>query len=239
MRQQERFEDREEALRIMLDSFQSTMWTAMPAIVNSFNATKQTCELTLAIPGANTDQTGKVTYMDMGQCPLVDVPVYRFRGGGFEMTVPLVAGDEGLVVFASRCIDSWWQTGKINQPPFEQRLHDLSDGFFLPGFNSQPKNLANFATDAIEIRNDAGDVKIDLKVDQIILTAKNSTMTLKQDEIDIVATNVKITGDVAITGKLTSSDTTGLGGGAKKVALDGDAVVGGFVVASSTKTKAT
>lgn len=215
MKQRERVEDQEEALRVLLDGFRSLIWTAMPAVVNSFDATKQTCEVTVAIQGTQIDKEGKVTFVDMDKCPCVDVPVYRLRGGGFSATVPLVKDDEGILIFASRCIDNWWQNGGFQNQPFEQRMHDLSDGFFLPGFNSQPKKLSNFATDAFEIRNDAGDVKFDLKVDQIILTAKNSIVTLKQDEIDIVATAVKITGDLTVTGKLTTTDTTSLGGGAQ------------------------
>lgn len=236
MKQEERLEDQEEALRIMLEGFQAEIWTALPCIVESFDAETQTCSLQPTIQGTQVDQEGAVTFVNMPL--LVNVPVYRLRGGGFSVTVPIVKDDEGLVILASRCIDNWWQNGGIQQP-FEQRLHDLSDGFFLPGFNSQKKNLASFATDAVEVRNDAGDVKVSVKVDQIVLTGKNSTVTVKQDEIDIVATTVKITGDLAVSGKLTSGDTTGLAGGAKKVVLDGDPVSGGFVHASSTKTTAT
>lgn len=210
MKQQERYEDQEEALRIMLSGFQAALWTALPCIVTKFDAVKQTCELQPTIQGKKIAPDGSSANINLPV--LVDVPVYRLRGGGFSATVPLVAGDEGLAVFSSRCMDAWYQSGGI-QPQFELRMHDLSDGFFLPGFNSQPKKLTAFATDALELRNDAGDVKVSVKEDRIICTAKNSTMTLKQDEIDIVATTVKITGDLEVSGM------TKTGGGAQFVKL--------------------
>lgn len=181
MRQQERFEDREEALRIMLEGFQAQVWTAMPAIVESFDAAKQTCTLQIAIQSKQYNKDG--TSKDVNIPLLVDVPVYRLRGGGFAATVPIIKGDEGLVVMSSRCMDAWWQNGGI-QPQFEQRMHDLSDGFFLPGFNSQTKNLATYCTDGAQIRNDAGDVTATIKVDEIDLKVKaNTFVTLKDKEI--------------------------------------------------------
>lgn len=47
---------------------------------------------------------------------LPDVPVVFPGGGGFALTFPVAAGDECLVVFASRCIDAWWQSGGVGEP---------------------------------------------------------------------------------------------------------------------------
>ena len=51
-----------------------------------------------------------------------------------------VPGDECLVVFADRCINSWWYQGGV-QPPEEIRFHDLSDGFAFVGFRSLPRSF--------------------------------------------------------------------------------------------------
>lgn len=210
MKQTERYEDEEEALRAALLGLQASIWTALPCIVESFDAEKQTCTLQPAIQGIRTDKEGEQHIEDMPL--LVDVPVYRFRGKGFSVTVPIEKGDEGLVVFSSRCIDTWWQNGGV-QPQFESRLHDLSDGFFFPGFNSQTKNLEDFATDAVEVRTDAGDVKIAVKADEIDVIVKDetfvklldkevhlkagdSTIDMTNDLIDINATEIKLNGIV-------------------------------------------
>jgi hypothetical protein len=74
-------------------------------------------------------------------------------------------------------------------------------------------------------------LKLQTVDDSVHLILNSSGITIKG--------NVNITGDVAVTGKLSSTDEADLAGGAKKVVLDGDPVVMGVVVASSTKTKAT
>ena len=44
---------------------------------------------------------------------LLDCPVYFPSGGNCTLTFPVQPGDECLVVFASRCIDAWWQSGGV------------------------------------------------------------------------------------------------------------------------------
>ena len=62
----------------------------------------------------------------------LDCPVQSPAGGRFTRTFAVKAGDECLVVFASRCIDACGLSGGVrNQSVL--RMHDLSDGFTLPG----------------------------------------------------------------------------------------------------------
>lgn len=65
------------------------------------------------------------------------------------------------------------------------------------------------------------------------LTPTGIVIKIGSTQIQIDATGLTVTGN------LKSSSTTALAGGAKKVVLDGDPVVGGVVVASSTGTTAT
>lgn len=213
MIRQERTKDFETALLAALQGWQAGLWTALPCIVESFDADKQTCVLQPTIKGIYRSAAGDLSTHNLPL--LLDVPVYRLRGGGFSITVPLSAGDEGLAIFASRCIDAWWQNGGV-QEQNEIRMHDLSDGFFLPGFNSQTKNLSAFCTDGIQLRNDAGD----------------TTLTLRDGSVDIVAAATNITGDLNVTGKLNVSDLTIIGdpGAAKFVKLSDNT--------NSTKLKA-
>ena len=64
--------------------------------------------------------------------------------------------------------------------------------------------------------------------DGVVLQTLDGAVVLKLD-----ATGVTITGNLTVTGD------TSFGGGSKKVVLDGDAVTGGVVHASSTTIKAT
>lgn len=153
MDQQERLDDREASLRAALQGWQSELWTALPAILQTFDPDKMVCVAQPSIQATVTAQDG--TWLDVNLPVLLDCPVIFPSGGGFALTFPLAAGDEGLVVFASRCIDAWWAQGGI-QKQARFRMHDLSDGFFLPGCFSQPSKLANVSTTKPQLRTADG-----------------------------------------------------------------------------------
>lgn len=146
--------DNEEAARLAQDGHQSRIWTAMPAIVQTVDLAKMTCVVQLAVQGRFEDNQGNITWTNIGV--LHDVPLVFPRAGGFSITFPVAAGDEVLVVFASRCIDFWWQNGGYANKPAEYRMHDLSDGFAIPGPSSQPRVLSAISATDIQIRDTAG-----------------------------------------------------------------------------------
>ena len=84
--------------------------------------------------------------------PLVDVPVAFPRGGGYAVTFPLNAGDEGIVIFSERCIDGWWQSGRASEP-MDYRQHDLSDGMFYPSICSVPNAIKDFYTGGLSMQS--------------------------------------------------------------------------------------
>ena len=135
----ERQDDPVESQRAALDGRQAEIWTALPGIVQSFDPVAMTVTVQPAVAGRVTDETGKTSSVNMPLLP--DVPVVFPGGGGFTLTFPVASGDECLVVFASRCIDAWWQSGGIGEP-MEPRMHDLSDGFALVGVRSQARRLS-------------------------------------------------------------------------------------------------
>src|SRR5208282_4653225 len=137
--QQERFEDPEETMRTAHERLQGTIWTALPVVVlNDSNG--HTVEVQPTVMGVRTDPTtGDQTNVAMPSLGK-SVPVHYPSGGGFTFTHPIKKGDEGIVVIASRCIDGWFSQGGV-QPQLEQRMHDLSDGMFIPGIRSNPRAL--------------------------------------------------------------------------------------------------
>lgn len=68
--------------------------------------------------------------------PLVDVPVQFPHAGGFCITVPIKTGDEGLVVFSSRCIDGCFASGNASKA-LDNRINDLNNGFLVVGCNTR------------------------------------------------------------------------------------------------------
>lgn len=194
MDRSELLNDVEQGLRLFFDDRQSSLWSAMPGIVQSVDLTKMTCVVQLAIQGTiqlENGQTQAQTY------PLLaDVPIVFPGAGGFVITFPLAAGDEVLVVFASRCIDAWWQNGGIDNRPMETRMHDLSDGFAIPGPRSQPKKVSGISSTALQIRNDAGTSYIEIGADGKVKIVSSA-------EIDYTG-NLKVTGNVDVTGYVKS-----------------------------------
>ncbi len=185
--------DGEQAMRLVLDGRQSSIWTALPCIVTAVNLTAMTLEAQPAIQGTIETETGEMQSVNLPV--LVDVPIVFPGAGGFILTFPVAIGDEVLVIFASRCIDAWWQSGGI-QRPAEARMHDLSDGFAIPGPRSQPRVAPNISATAAQLRNQAGTSYIEMSPD-------GKVKIVSPVEIDFTG-NIKVTGTIMATGEITS-----------------------------------
>ncbi len=168
----------EEILKTFENNLKNILRVAMPGIIQSFDVKTQTVTVQLAIKEKLRD------YSDLSvsdeQLPLLlDVPIVVPKGGKFVLTTPIQQGDECLVVFADMCIDGWWANGGI-QNQIEKRRHDLSDAFAILGVFSQPNRISNYSQDSMELRSLDGNTKI----------------SVKENEIDIIAATVKINGQV-------------------------------------------
>ncbi len=170
----ERLADELEILRKLFDGFSNKVRVAMPGIVQSFNSTKQTITVRLAIREKITDAESRIVE-DVEVPILLDVPIAVPRAGGFSLTLPVQEGDECLVVFGDNCFDAWYQSGGI-QNQIDRRRHDLSDGFAILGVWSQPRKLSGYATDAAQLRSDDGNTHIEVKSG--IVNVKAATVNL-------------------------------------------------------------
>ena len=88
------------------------------------------------------------------------------------MTFPVKKDDECLVVFSSRCIDAWWQSGGIGVQA-ELRMHELSDGFAFVGVRSKVKTLTGVDTAKTQLRSDDNTVHLELSSDTVTIQAPN------------------------------------------------------------------
>ncbi|KAF1003695.1 MAG: hypothetical protein GAK36_00203 [Pseudomonas sp.] len=178
-----------EWVSIALNGLQSKLWTALPGIIQSFDANAMTCVIQPAVQALVRDETGALAPVNLPL--LLDCPVQFPAGGGVTLTFPVAAGDECLVVFASRCIDAWWQSGGI-QAQAELRMHDLSDGFALLGFRSQPRVIAAINTSAAQLRSDDGATFVEV--------APGGGVTITAPAGLTINANVQVNGDVSVTG---------------------------------------
>lgn len=66
--------------------------------------------------------------------PLQNLPVIYPRGNAYGVKLPVAIGDPGIALFCDRSLDIWKaQPVPIPVDPESQRVHDLSDGVFIPG----------------------------------------------------------------------------------------------------------
>lgn len=180
--------DVEEAQRLILEGDRVNLWTAIPGIIESVNFTEMTCVVQPSIQGVVEDADGNLSAVDLPL--LADVPIVFPSGGGFTITMPLAVGDEVLVVFSSRCIDAWWQSGGTQQA-IEARMHDLSDGFAIPGPKSIPKKISGINSTDLQIRNNAGTSYVSITADGHIKLVSPA--------------GIQITGNVVVDGEVTAN----------------------------------
>jgi hypothetical protein len=200
----ERLADPEQVQRMALEGYAAGLWTALPGIVQSFDPAAMTVVVQPAIRGQTMDSTGAKSSTALPLLP--DVPVVFPSGGGCTLTFPIQQGDECLVIFASRCIDAWWQSGGV-QEQAEKRMHDLSDGFAIIGPRSQPRVISSVSTTVAQLRTDDGQTYIEVD------PASGGIVTIKSpNTITIDAPGVEFTGWVHTAGDIDSdADMTATG----------------------------
>lgn len=188
MRREERLDDPEESLRLALENAQSQIWTALPSVVTAVDLSKQTVSVQPSVQGNISAPDGSSQSVNLPL--LVDVPIVWPRAGGFALTFPIAAGDEVLVVFASRCIDTWWQSGGVGVQA-EVRMHDLSDGFAVLAPTSQPKKLSNVSSSNVQLRDEAGTTYVEI-------TPDGKARVVAASQVDISAPTLNIKGGSVI-----------------------------------------
>ena len=142
---------------------------AIPAKITKIDYDKMTCECQPLIREKMRLANGQYTGVDLPL--LLDVPIVYSGSTDYSITFPLKVGDEGLVIFADMCIDTWWQSGDV-QDQFEARRHDLSDGFFIPAQLSQPKKYTNIDQANLEIKNRISGTGIKVTNEGVTITGK-------------------------------------------------------------------
>jgi phage baseplate assembly protein gpV len=226
----ERIPDQSEVLRQAVVSHQTEVWTAQPGVLTKVSdlAGKITVDVQPVVQGKVRTPDGVTTLVNLPVIP--DVPVVFPRGGGYVLTFPVAVGDEVLIVHAARNIDGWWQQGGI-QPPFDSRMHDITDAFVVPGPYSQKTKFSGLSATTAQWRSEDGTIfaeldhmnkKIRLISNGILveLDSNNKVVNINGMDIDNINVNAntkltitcpltQINGDLHVTGVVTA----GFGGG--------------------------
>ena len=146
----------------------------LPAVVTAVDRTAGRVSVKPLIM-AGTAEGGKVAR------PVVaNIPIMTMGAGGIYASFPVKVGDLGFVFSASRDTSLFYQSNGGEDWPNTERLHSFSDGGFLP------LKLFNFSiaggvlADGFSLQTDDG----------------STFVTLKEGEVQITATKVKIVGDI-------------------------------------------
>lgn len=198
LRMPERMDDVLEFMNRMKDATGIDLRVAAPGIIQSVDYARQTCTVQLAIREAMNND-GELEWADIPTLP--DVPFFIYSGGGYCLTLPVSPGDECLVVFGDSCIDAWWQSGGV-QNQIDRRRHDLSDGFAIVGFRSQPHVVGGYSSGSAQLRNADGSACIEISGSSINI--QGSSVTINGQ--------TTVNGQTAINGRTTIQGGTSIDG---------------------------
>ncbi len=188
------------ALNVLLEDFMLTKRTALPGIIKKVtlkNNALVSVDVQPVIQQFVASEDGQSnTTQSLPIIPGVPVVFPYAQKLGLSLTLPIAIGDDCLLVFADRSIDLWQENGGI-QAPIESttpRTHDLTDAICIPGIINNITAIADYKTDAIEIRNKDRSFYIRLNDTIIEYKTTNATFTMDASSITLNAPTITIEG---------------------------------------------
>lgn len=211
----------EDVIRIAIETRLQTVWTALPAIIDSFDPVNMTVTAQPAIAISLQGSAGGAP-QNVNLPLLADIPVVFPGGGGFNLTFPIKEGDECLLVFSARCIDNWWVSGEV-QPQAQFRKQNLSDGFAFVGVKSLPRTFDGEGFRPVdltkaELRSLDGETSIGITEEgeisietpkALTINVVGDTVITSSGQATISAPTVEITGGELITAGQAAPDSAG------------------------------
>lgn len=153
----------EELLNLILDHRLRELHTALPGRVESYDASKQTCDVLPMLKKQTPNGQGGYTTEDLPVLPNVPVAFPR-GGGGFFMSFPLAKGDFVMLVFHERAIGAWRKKGEATAPG-DLRMHSLAGAVAYPGLYPNDDALDDAHTANMVLGKDGSTAQIHLKAD--------------------------------------------------------------------------
>ncbi len=170
----------EYSLRDLLDLVKKELMLTLNchalATVTAFDPATQTVRASILYKQAYEQRdarSGQYSTVLVDYPLLIDCPAIILGGGGGALTFPIAAGDECIILFNDRDIDSWF-AGAANGDLSSSRLHSFSDGIALIGLRSKLTAIADYDTDRAALSYNGG--KIGVR-DKLLL--KNATVDFK------------------------------------------------------------
>lgn len=92
-----------------------------------------------AAPNNDSVINQTISYPQLVKCPLM-----ISSGGSSYLSFPIVPGDQCVIFFNDRDIDTWWSTGSPNSAPNTNRVHDLSDALIFVGIRPKTDPISGY-----------------------------------------------------------------------------------------------
>lgn len=127
-----------ELYRAFIADAQMDMHTAIACKVTAVSGRTVTVELAQnrSVPDGNGG------YITEALPSLKGVPIADFVGGGMIITLPVAAGDYGMIICCERSIGAWLATGQQGDPG-DLGMHTLDGAVFYPGLRPRSATPAN------------------------------------------------------------------------------------------------
>jgi len=185
-------------------------------VIQSYDVGTQLASVKIAMKQVtNIDADGTKTLQEYPV--LLECPAFVLSGGNDFISMPITAGDNCLVLFNDRDIDTWLNSGDGGFPT-TSRKHDLSDGFVLVGVRPLTASIASALADGIRISHN-GDSFMDFVDGMIESTASmfkhNGDMQVDGDVT--IEEDLLVKGGMAVLGTVT-------GNGSGEMNIDADIV---------------
>jgi hypothetical protein len=203
-------------LEFAIQQINKNMFVAVPAIINSYDASTRRAVAQIALKQVFTDGTEQ-------SYPLVsDVPILFPASSKFVIQMPLDKGDAVMLLFSQRGIGTFKQTLK-EESPSKESFFSMHDAVAIVGFGAL--SITPAVSDALTMQNNDGTSYLSLTDDEIkIETTTKITLTSPDIEVNgnmTVNGGISATGDFSYTGvgsgtitypNITASDTLTING---------------------------
>lgn len=170
--------DFSDVIRAIVDSMLLDLNVCMPAKVVKYDSEKQYADVQIQLYQKINETL--VTYPVIPGVPVIHP---RANGGATFIHLPIQAGDDVLLVFSQRSLDSWKTAGGLSDPN-DPRKHHITDAFAIPGGSSMADAFKVLDPTAIEITNE----------DSTIQVFDNGTFKVKNPDNELFDLLVQITG---------------------------------------------
>lgn len=130
-----------EVIRRAIESRVSDVYTALPGVVVSYDASTQAADVKLCVNRPLFTEEDATVHEPLPVIP--NVPVLFPRGGGYTVTWPLVAGDACQILFQVWSFAQWRESDVAPSDPGDLRMHSLGNAVCIPGLASNKHPIDN------------------------------------------------------------------------------------------------